>query len=144
MSSTPTSAAPVWEFDEEAFLRKLPYAVTKTNLKGVYAGVAPPDDFDPNTASPSDLIKNGILWRRPTAADPPALRAAWQKVFSRKWLAKDRIVPVLEPQVGKRHILRKPLKKVTEGNYVNGAWSGGFTSSGGRIAGSLDTGTSPL
>jgi hypothetical protein len=68
-------------FDEEAFLQKLPYPVTPTNLKGAYAGVAPPDDFDPNTASPSELIKNGILWRRPTAADPPALREAWHRVF---------------------------------------------------------------
>ncbi|HEY6347446.1 MAG TPA: G1 family glutamic endopeptidase [Bryobacteraceae bacterium] len=135
MSSTPTSGAPGWEFDEQAFLQKLPYRVTPTNLKGVYAGVAPPDDFDPNTASPSELIKNGILWRRPTDADSPALRAAWQKVFSRKWLAKDRIVPVLEPQVGKRHILRKPLKKVTDTNYLSGAWAGGFTSSGGPYSG---------
>jgi Peptidase A4 family len=137
MSSVLTSAPPGWELDEQAFLQKLPYPVTKTNLKGVYAGVAPPDDFDPNTASPSELIKNGILWRRPTAADPPALRAAWDKVFSRKWLAKDRVVPVLEPQLGRRHNLRKPLRKVSDTNYLGGAWSGAFADSGGPYTGCI-------
>jgi hypothetical protein len=117
--------------DEEAFLQKIPYPVTPTNLKGVYAGVAPPDDFDPNTASQSDLLKNGTLWRRPTAADPPSLRAVWQKVFSRKWLAQDRVMPVMEPQVGRVHILKRAPRKVGDMNYLGGAWAGAATFSGG-------------
>ena len=138
MSRTPTSTVPRWEFDEQAFLQKIPYPVTPTNLKGAYAGVAPPDDFDPNTASPSELIKNGILWRRPTATDPPALRAAWDKAFSRKWLAKDRVVPVLEPQVGRKRILKqRPLKKAIDGSYLGGAWSGAFADSGGPYSGCI-------
>jgi hypothetical protein len=126
---------PGWEFDEQAFLQKIPYPVMPTNLKGAYAGVAPPDDFDPNTASPSELIKNGILWRRPSATDPPALRAAWDKVFSRKWLAKDRVVPVLEPQVGRKHILTKPLRKISDDTYSSGSWSGAYVNIGGPFWG---------
>jgi hypothetical protein len=136
MSSTPTAASSEWAFDEEAFLQKIPYRVTPTNLKGVYSVVAPPDDFDPNTASASELLKNGILWRRPTATDPPALREAWQKVFSRKWLAKDRVVPVFEPQVGRRHLLgKKAPRKISATNYLVGTWSGAATFSGGPYTG---------
>jgi hypothetical protein len=124
-----------WVFDEQAFLQKIPYSVTPTNLKGAYAGTAPPDSFDPNTASAAELVKNGILWRRPTASDPPALRAAWQKVFSRKWLAQDRIIPVLEPQTGRRHILKKAPQKTGNMNYLGGAWSGAATFSGGPYNG---------
>jgi hypothetical protein len=137
MSSTPTSAMPGWEFDEQAFLQKIPYPVTATNLKGAYAGDAPPEDFDPNTASATELIRNGILWRRPTATDPAALRAAWDKAFSRKWLAKDRVIPVLEPQVGRKHILRKPLRKISDGDYLGYAWSGSFADSGGPYIGCI-------
>lgn len=135
MSGTLRPASSEWVFDEQAFLRKIPYPVVPTNLKGVYAGVAPPDDFDPNTASPSELIKNGILWRRPTAADPPAFREAWQKVFSRKWLAKDRIVPTLEPQVGRTHILKKAPRKISDTNYLGYAWSGAVSFTGGPYVG---------
>jgi hypothetical protein len=53
------------------------------------------DDFDPNTASASELLKNGIPRRCPSADDDPGLVAAWKSVFSRKWLAKDRIAPRL-------------------------------------------------
>jgi hypothetical protein len=131
MASTPTRGSAEWKFDEEAFLKKIPHPVTPTNLKGVYVGAAPPDGFDANKASSAELVKNGILWRRPKASDPPAVRAAWDKVFSRKWLPEDRIVPVLEPQVGRTHVLRKPGKKVNTGNYLFYGWSGAATASGG-------------
>lgn len=134
MSTKPIPVPSPGEFDERAFLQKIPFNVTPTNLKGAYAGVAPPDSFDPNTASAAELVKNGILWRRPSAKDDPALRAAWQKVFSRKWLAKDRVVPVLETQVGKTHNLRK-IRKVSDGNYLDGTWAGAATASGGPYSG---------
>jgi hypothetical protein len=134
--STPAKPSPSqWLLDEKEFLQKLPYSTKPTNLKGVYSVPAPADDFDPNTASQSELIKNGILWRRPTANDPPALKEAWDKLFSRKWLAKDRIVPVFEPQVGKQHHLRKPLKKATDGSYIGGVWAGAGIFSGGPYSG---------
>jgi hypothetical protein len=71
----------------------------------------------------------------PTAADPPALREAWRKAFSRKWLAKDRVIPVLEPQTGRARILKKAPRKISDMNYLNGAWSGAATFSGGPYNG---------
>lgn len=131
MPDTPNSPLSGFVFDEQALRQKIPYALASTNMKGVFASPAPPDNFDPNTASAADLVKNGVLWRRPAATDNPALTEAWQKVFSRKWLAKDRIVPVSEPQVGKMHILKKPPTKLSDGNYIGGAWAGAGTFSGG-------------
>jgi hypothetical protein len=140
MPSKPTPAPSEWVFDEQAFLQQIPYPVTPTNVKGAYAGARLPDDFDPNTASATELIKNGILWRRPAANDPPALRQLWQKVCSRKW---QMVVPVLEPQVGRTHNLRKAPRKVSDTNYLNGAWSGGGTFSGGPYTGIIGTWTVP-
>jgi hypothetical protein len=123
MSSSSTGR-PVFTLDEDAFRRRIPYNLIGTNVKGAYATPAPSDNFDPNTASATELIKQGLLWRRPTSADPPAFQQAWKKVFSRKWLAKDRIVPQMEVQVGKTHNLRKPLVNAADQNFLNGAWSG--------------------
>jgi Peptidase A4 family len=111
--------------DEHAFRQRIPYALVSTNVRGAYASPAPAESFDPNKASAAEIVKQGLLWRRPTASDSPELMKAWQKVFSRKWLAKDRIVPQLEPQAGKTHVLRKALRKVADQNFVNGAWAGG-------------------
>ena len=135
--STAMPASSEWVFDEETFLKKIPFHVVPTNLEGAYSVVPPSDDFDPNTASPSELIKNGILWRRPTASDPPALQEAWNKLFSRQWLAKDRAVPVFQPQVGRTHVLKQPLRKVTDTTYVNYVWSGAATLSGGPYTGAV-------
>jgi hypothetical protein len=135
MSSKPVPELSKLVFDEKAFLQKIPYALTPTNVKGAYAGVAPADDFDPNTASAAALVKNGLLWSRPTSSDSPALQAAWKKAFSHKWLAKNRVVPVLETQTGRTHQLRTPPKKVSNGNFLGSAWAGAATASGGPYTG---------
>lgn len=135
MSKATTPASSEWIFDEEAFLKKIPFRVVPTNLKGAYSVTPPPDDFDPNTASPDELIKNGILWRRPTAADPPALQQAWQAFFSRKWLAKDREVPVFQPGIKRKHFLKRAPQKVTDTNYLSFNWAGAATASGGPYTG---------
>lgn len=138
MSSSATTRPKIdWTLNEKEFLDKLPYAVTPTSLKGVYAVNAPPAGFDLNRATAAELVKQGVLWRRPTPSDPPGVQQAWQKFASREWSAQDRIVPVLEPQIGRTHNLRQPLKKVTENNYLNGAWSGAATASGGPYNGIL-------
>jgi hypothetical protein len=95
-----------------------------TELKGVYYSPAPPEDFDPHKASSAQLVKHGLLWRKPGGGDDPALMKAWEKVFSRKWPASHRIVPELDPQIGKMHILRKPLRRAGNQNFLNGAWAG--------------------
>lgn len=102
----------------------LPYEVTPTNIPGAFAVVAPADDFDPRTASDADLIKHGVLWPRPGKADVPALHAAWDRFFSRPWRAQDRIVPRLEPQIGRTHNLRG-AKRVEDTSVFSYNWAGG-------------------
>ena len=109
-------------FDEKAFLAKFPYKLQPTNLKGVYITPAPPDTFDPQTASQTEHSKIGLLWRKPDASEP-RLKAAWDKFFSRKWLAKDRIVPEMHPQIGRTHNLKVLPKKVTDTSYLGGVWA---------------------
>lgn len=85
-----------FDHDEAQCRAKIPYKLTPTALKGVYLNPTP--DFDPQTASEHDLIKNGIMVRRPTNDDAPELQEAWNKFFGRKWHAKDRIVPEFAPK----------------------------------------------
>jgi hypothetical protein len=111
-------------FDEAAFLKSMPHQLVQTNVKGAYASPPPPDDFDPNKASATELIKQGLFWRRPKPTDDPAIMNAWDKVFSRKWLANDRIVPELKTLMGKTHLLRRGLKHSADQNFLVGTWSG--------------------
>jgi hypothetical protein len=101
----------------------LPYEVTPTNLPGAYASVAPLDDFDPRTATPAELARHGIMVRPPGPDDPAAVRAAWDTVFSRVWRAQDRIIPTLEPQVGRTHKARG-AKRVSDTSFTSDNWSG--------------------
>ncbi len=107
----------------EAFRKRLPFETVPTNLPGVFASVGPPEGFDPNTASSTELIKRGLLWRRPQKSGHHRLVAAWDKVFSRRWRAKDRIVPHLKPQIGKTHRLGG-LKR-TDAGFITNTWAGG-------------------
>jgi peptidase A4-like protein len=111
-------------FDEEAFRKKIPHKLHPTHLKGVYSTPAPPEEFDPNTASRTELIKHGLLWRRPTSRDPPNALAAWDKVFSRKWLAKDRIVPAMHPRPGGKHYRTFRPNKLLGGPLTTNDWAG--------------------
>ena len=120
-----TSAA-----DDAAFVKKLPFTLTRTNLKGVYSNPAPPDDFNPLTATQADLTRQGLLWRKPTESDPPEVQKAWNTFFSHKWLAAKRIVPQLEPQIGVSHNLKKLPVKQSDGSYLGGVWSGAGSNKG--------------
>ena len=119
-----------FEFDEAQFRAKIPYELTPTSLKGVYLNPTPPAGFDPKTASQHDLIKHGIMVRKPGAEDPADLHAEWENFFSREWQSKDRIVPEFEVHVGKTHILRTPAVKQTDGSYYTNAWAGAVTQGG--------------
>jgi hypothetical protein len=105
-----------------ALQKKVPHQLISTNLEGVYATPPPPLEFDPNTASAASLAKHGLFFRRPTAQDPPKIIALWQRVFGRKWLSQDRIVPMLEPQVGVTHNKRKVIK--TDTGFSSANWGG--------------------
>jgi hypothetical protein len=102
---------------------KLPFRVVPTNILGAFSVVAPADGFDPGTARASELIKHGFLLRRPEEKDDPALHEAWMKMFSRKWLAKDRVVP--EMRVHKRKIGFQTNK-----TFSNQQWAGACIRSG--------------
>ena len=130
MAPTSTSS-PGFGHDEEAFCAKHPYPLHHTNLKGVYTTPAPPDSFDLKSASQSEMMKHGLMWRRPTPEDPPELRAAWNKFSSRKWLAKDRIVPELHPQLGRTHNYRGPAPVLqADASYTGKVWAGAGTKTG--------------
>jgi hypothetical protein len=130
MASTSTHLS-TFVHDEAAFKAKTPHQLITTNLAGAYTVPAPPDSFDPKTASATELIKNGLMWRRPVAADPPEVHAAWDKFFSRKWLAKDRIVPESHPQLGVTHNYRgAPPQKQTDATYSGQVWAGAGTKTG--------------
>ena len=113
----------VQEVNHEAFRRTLPYELIPTNLPGAYWSPPPPDGLDLSAADHKTLLKHGLLWRRPAEGDRASVRSAWEAIFSRKWQAKNRIVPKLEVQYGKIHRV-KALKK-TETGYTSGNWSGG-------------------
>jgi Peptidase A4 family len=102
---------------------RVPYRIIPTDLPGVFISPPPPPDFDPNTASRQSLIRNGFLWRRPEAGDDPALRAAWDRVFSRHWRAEDRVVPEFEPKTGRTHKLRN-LRRTENGANLSNTWAG--------------------
>jgi Peptidase A4 family len=124
------SVSSAFVHDEKVFRAKIPYPLVATNLQGAYACSAPSSELDPNKASACDLVKNGLLWRRPSATDVPALQQAWRKVFSRKWRAENRIPPVLHPQLRRTHALKEPLKRVAAASLVNRAWAGAGTRGG--------------
>ncbi len=117
--------------DATAFREKIPHPLLPTNLKGAYAIPAPPEHFDLKTASKTDLLRHGVLWRKPTASDPPAVHAVWDHFVSRKWLAKDRIIPELHPQVGITHLYRGPApKRQADATYTGQVWAGAGTKTG--------------
>jgi hypothetical protein len=129
--ATPSTSSLGFAHDEEAFRAKTPYPLIATNLKGAYTTPAWPDTFDPKTAGKSELIKHGLMWRKPAQSDPPELHAAWEKVFSRKLLAKDRIVPESHPQLGVTHNYRGPAPKLQkDSTYTGQVWSGAGTKTG--------------
>ena len=129
--SSPSFSPMSFAHDEEALRRKTPYQLQATNLKGAYATPAPPEAFDPHTASQSELVEHGLMWRKPTANDPPGMRTVWEKFFSRKWLAKDRIVPESHPQLGITHNYRGPApQKQKDTTFTGQVWAGAGTNTG--------------
>ena len=112
-------------FDDAKFRAATPFPLHPTNLPGAYTTPAPADDFDPNTASPGDLVRAGLLWKRPDAASQPQLREAWDRVMSRKWRPEDRIVPKLEVQRGRTHHLRQTQTNSLDGSNQPTTWWAG-------------------
>jgi hypothetical protein len=130
-STTPSPVIKTFLGDEPGFIAKHPYKLSTTNLRGVFTTSAPPAGFDLKTASQSDLMKQGLMWRKPAPGDPPQLQAAWDRFTSRQWLEKDRIVPESHPQLGVTHNYRGAApKKQTDNTYTGQVWAGAGTKTG--------------
>jgi hypothetical protein len=109
--------------DHDIFRRSLPFELIPTNIPGAFTSPAPPEHFDPKTASAATMVKYGVLWPRPSEGQDAGVVTFWKRVFSRKWHSKDRIMPRLQPQPGKTHRLRG-MKK-TDAGFTSNNWSGG-------------------
>jgi hypothetical protein len=117
------SSDALFTFDEDKLRRATPFALEATDLKGVFTIPPPPDDFDPNTASNTDLIRAGLPFGRPGRTASPAAHAAWPKMTSRPWRASDRIVPQFDVQTGNIHRLRRAPRRQADGTYLTDNWS---------------------
>jgi hypothetical protein len=106
---------------------RVPFPLVPTNMKNVYAIPAPPDDFDPNTASAMDLIRNGVLWKRPQPGDPPAFSANWKRMTSRRWRSADRLIPHLST-------LRRRVQSCNQSTsqVCSSSWCGGIIADTGQ------------
>jgi hypothetical protein len=109
---------------ERAFLDKLPYQVTPTNIPGVYSNPAIPDDFDHRTATQDDFTKLGLMFPKPDKERSPIRHSIYENLFSRRWLAKDRIIPECHPRIGKVHILRGKPTRVSDTSFNTNNWAG--------------------
>ena len=58
----------------EALRKRLPYEVIPTNIEGAFASPAPPENFDPKSASAASLITLGGGSRSRTGRGQPARR----------------------------------------------------------------------
>ncbi len=132
MSNTPTASIDSAEVqDVEAFHRRLPFKVEPTNIPGIYSVPAPPKDFDPLTASKHELIKHGILIRKPTDEDDPALRASWDRFCTDHWPKIVRVNPKLELRDRvSRHSRPRPKKESAGLDSEGTSWSGAFNTGG--------------
>jgi len=98
--------------DYEAFRANLPFAVEPTNIPGIFSIPNPPASFDPRTASKHDLLRHGILLRRPDAETKPRLRAVWDKFCEEHWAGCEHVNPRLEPRP--HHRRRRRSRQSTE------------------------------
>jgi hypothetical protein len=72
----------VIQMDEKAFLGKLPYKVTPTKMKGVYANPCPPDNFGGHKTTQEDLIRHGLLFAKPNENYPPEAHDLYDRFFA--------------------------------------------------------------
>lgn len=108
----------------ERFRAKLPFPTIATKLPGAFAGRPFPPEFDLNKATPAALRAHGVFWRRPAPNADPRLVAAWKEAADRAKSVKEWLVPELEVQVGKRHVLG-PVTRQSDGVFTSSNWSGG-------------------
>jgi hypothetical protein len=117
---------------EEKLRHAVPFRLEKTAMPGVFTIPAPPADFDPRTARPSELIRAGFPWLRPDAGSDPAARALWDRVMAREWRRQE-TAPADGPpgRDHRRHHWRhRPLGRISDGPNVNTNWAGAVLTAG--------------
>lgn len=118
--SDKTSRQDFLTFDEAAFMRRVPQAMERLNVRGAYIARVPPGDHRLDAIPPGELARHGLMLRRPDES-MPALRKGWDEVLGRIWRERDRVVP---------RLLRAPRlagrlgQMITNRNYTDNNWSG--------------------
>ena len=80
--SDKTSRQDFLTFDEAAFMRRVPQAMERLNVRGAYIARVPPGDHRLDAIPPGELARHGLMLRRPDES-MPALRKGWDEVFGR-------------------------------------------------------------
>jgi hypothetical protein len=112
------------DHDVEAFRKSLPFKVEPTNIPGIYSIPAPPKDFDPLTASQHELLRHGILIRKPNEEDDPVLRASWEQFCSNHWAKMVRVNPELQVRSRVSRHPRLRLSTESAGLDTQDNWAG--------------------
>lgn len=95
-----------------------------TNVPGVFTFPPMPGDLDPNSALTSTMIKHGLLWRRPTEQDHPAMRSAWDRAFAKGLPAKEHAVPHITHLPNRIHKFSRFDKPLDGLCLTSPVWSG--------------------
>ena len=80
--SDKTSRQDFLTFDEAAFMRRVPQAMERLNVRGAYIARVPPGDHRLDAIPPGELARHGLMLRRPDES-MPALRKGWDEVLRR-------------------------------------------------------------
>jgi hypothetical protein len=118
-----------------------------TNLNGVRLFPPLPSNFNPFTASPEELNRNGIILPRPDKSDSQLL-AKWARMIGyhpqrasqpdRDWSYLSEQGLLLKPQKGLTHQLRNP-RKLDGGYFAASNWNGWVVTGSWQAASALIT-----
>jgi len=97
---------------------QFPFRLVPTNLDNVYTTEALPEDFDLKNASDSDLVRRGLLLRRPKPEDSAAFKEIWNKICERG-------VRIATPQLRARPKIVRPAWRRRLMEQAGFNWCGG-------------------
>jgi hypothetical protein len=102
--------------------QKLPFHIVPTSIRGVYSFVPPPKGTDLSEASRRDLIKHGVLMRRPDPEKEPQLFALWRRFVTEIWTEEKFTLPTFGPKLNIPHNLKGG--RLVDGSILTDNWSG--------------------
>jgi hypothetical protein len=105
--------------DQSKALDSVPAGNIPLNIKGAYVAPAIPENLDLSKAGEAEFTSYGIPWREPHEEARLVLRQVLPR--NRQW-----IIPKLQTQKGRTHLLRGGKKRADTSNALNTNWSGGI------------------